>query len=168
MWTHFQHDEAGLQFVEQFTWVKSLGIDYYLGIDGLGLLMVMLTALVVPLAIMGSWSMADRPNVYHALILWVQAGLFGTFTALNFFHWFLFWELGLVPAFFLVRLWGGPSRSARARRSFLSTRWRQRGAAVGFLASVFQPHRTEPCFDFAKLAEMGRQGDFAVRLAATV
>ena len=52
--------------------------------------MVLLTAIVTPLAILASWRMGDRPDVYHALVLWLQAGLFGTFTALNFIHWFLF------------------------------------------------------------------------------
>jgi len=93
LWTHFDRASGGLQFVEKFDWVPTLGVQYYLGIDGLGLLMVMLTAIVVPLSILVSWSMNDRTHVYNALILWLQAGLFGTFTALNFMHWFLFWEL---------------------------------------------------------------------------
>jgi NADH-quinone oxidoreductase subunit M len=169
LWTHFQHDEAGLQFVEQFTWVKSLGIDYYLGIDGLGLLMVMLTALVVPLAIMGSWSMADRPNVYHALILWLQAGLFGTFTALNFFHWFMFWELGLIPAYFLVKLWGGPKRSSAATQFFIYTMVGSVALLLSFLAIWLATRTaTEPgCFDFIKLAGMGKSGALTRALEAT-
>ena len=78
MWLHFDAKSSGLQFVEKFDWVPSLGIQYFLGVDGLGLLMVLLTAIVTPLAILASWRMDDRPHVYHALILWLQAGLFGT------------------------------------------------------------------------------------------
>ena len=86
LWQHFDAKSGELQFVEKFDWVKSLGIEYYLGVDGLGLLMVLLTAIVTPLAILASWRMDDRPHVYNALVLWLQAGLFGTFTALSFFH----------------------------------------------------------------------------------
>ena len=62
-----------------------------------------------------------NPQLYYALVLFLQAGLFGTFTALNFFHWFIFWELSLIPAFFLLRLWGGPWRVEAANRFFLYT-----------------------------------------------
>ena len=102
--------------------------------DGLGLLMVMLTAIVTPLAILVSWSMNDRAHVYNALILWLQAGLFGTFTALNFFHWFMFWELGLIPAFFLVKLWGGPNRSPAATQFFIYTMVGSVALLLSFLA----------------------------------
>ncbi len=101
--------------------MKSLGIQYFLGVDGLGLLMVMLTAIVAPLTILVSWQLSDRAHVFFTLVLWLQAGLFGTFTALNFFHWFIFWELGLIPAFFLIKLWGGPRRGPAATQFFVYT-----------------------------------------------
>src|SRR5438034_10380312 len=83
--------------------------------------MLLLSALVVPMAMLASWKIEDRVPSYFALVLFLQAGLFGTFTALNFFHWFLFWELSLVPAFFLIKLWGGPLRSAAATQFFVYT-----------------------------------------------
>src|ERR1035441_6703397 len=83
--------------------------------------MVLLTAIVVPLSILASWRIDDRTHIYNALVLWLQAGLFGTFTALNFFHWFLFWELVLIPAFFLIKLWGGPKRGPAATQFFIYT-----------------------------------------------
>src|ERR1017187_623291 len=140
LWKHFNAASGELQFNERHAWVPSLGIEYRLGVDGLGLLMVLLTAIVTTLSIMASGSLFDgradpalrdqdaqqrvptnNPSLYYALVLWLQAGLFGTFTALNFFHWFLFWELVLIPAFFLIKLWGGPRRGPAATQFFIYT-----------------------------------------------
>jgi NADH-quinone oxidoreductase subunit M len=165
MWLHFDPKSSELQFVEKFTWVKSLGIDYYLGVDGLGLLMVLLTAIVTPLSILVSWRMDDRPHVYNALVLWLQAGLFGTFTALNFFHWFLFWELGLIPAFFLIKLWGGPKRGPAATQFFIYTMVGSVTLLLSFLA-IWLATRTPTapgCFDFIKLADLAKHGGLTAK-----
>ena len=162
MWLHFDPKSGGLQFVEKFDWVPSLGIQYFLGVDGLGLLMVLLTAIVTPLAILASWRMDDRPHVYHALILWLQAGLFGTFTALNFFHWFLFWELGLIPAFFLVKLWGGPKRGPAATQFFIYTMV----GSVALLLSFLAIRLATGSFDFIELAAMAKSGVLITKLQA--
>jgi NADH-quinone oxidoreductase subunit M len=162
MWLHFDPKSGGLQFVEKFDWVPSLGIQYFLGVDGLGLLMVLLTAIVTPLAILASWRMDDRPHVYHAFILWLQAGLFGTFTALNFFHWFLFWELGLIPAFFLIKLWGGPKRSPAAAQFFIYTMV----GSVALLLSFLAIRLATGSFDFIELAAMAKSGVLVTKLQA--
>jgi NADH-quinone oxidoreductase subunit M len=162
MWLHFDPKSGGLQFVEKFDWVPSLGIQYFLGVDGLGLLMVLLTAIVTPLAILASWRMDDRPHVYHALILWLQAGLFGTFTALNFFHWFLFWELGLIPAFFLIKLWGGPKRGPAATQFFIYTMV----GSVALLLSFLAIRLATGSFDFLELAGMAKSGVLIAKLQA--
>ncbi len=168
LWTHFNGASGDLQFVEKFPWVPHLGVDYYLGLDGLGLLMVMLTALVTPLAILVSWTMNDRAHIYNALILWLQAGLFGTFTALNFFHWFMFWELGLIPAFFLIKLWGGPNRGPAATQFFIYTMVGSVALLLSFLAIwLATKTSTEPgCFDFITLAGMGKSGLLTTKLQA--
>jgi NADH-quinone oxidoreductase subunit M len=162
LWLHFDPKSGGLQFVEKFDWVPSLGIQYFLGVDGLGLLMVLLTAIVTPLAILASWRMDDRPHVYHALILWLQAGLFGTFTALNFFHWFLFWELGLIPAFFLIKLWGGPKRGPAATQFFIYTMV----GSVALLLSFLAIRLATGSFDFIELAGMAKSGVLITKLQA--
>jgi NADH-quinone oxidoreductase subunit M len=163
LWLHFDPKNGGLQFVEKFGWVPSLGVQYFLGVDGLGLLMVLLTAIVTPLAILASWRMDDRPHVYHALILWLQAGLFGTFTALNFFHWFLFWELGLIPAFFLIKLWGGPKRGPAATQFFIYTMV----GSVALLLSFLAIRLATDSFDFIELTGMAKSGVLASKLQAT-
>ncbi len=74
-------------------------------------------------------------HIYFALVLFLQAGLFGTFTALNFFHWFIFWELSLIPAFFLIRLWGGPQRAPAATQFFIYTMVGSVAMLLAFLAN---------------------------------
>jgi NADH-quinone oxidoreductase subunit M len=181
LWHSFNSASGELQFAEQHDWVSSLGIQYRLGIDGLGLLMLLLTAIVTPLALMASWSLfggtgsplasaklpasggahgVTRPtfeneHIFGALVLWLQAGLFGTFTALNFFHWFLFWELGLIPAFFLIKLWGGPNRGPAATQFFIYTMV----GSVAMLLSFLALRLATGSFDFIELAAMAKRGE---------
>ena len=121
IWKCFAASSGAFQFEERHAWIPALGAEYRVAVDGLGLLMVLLTAVITPMAMLASWRNEDRPHIYFSLVLFLQSGLFGTFTALNFFHWFLFWELSLIPAFFLVRLWGGPQRAAAATQFFVYT-----------------------------------------------
>ena len=177
LWKSFDETNGTLQFVERADWIPSLGVQYFVGVDGLGLLMVLLTAIVVPMALLvsrgreGSPLPADgahevtRPTntpLFHALVLFLQAGLIGTFTALNFFHWFIFWELSLIPAFFLVRLWGGANRGPAATQFFVYTMVGSVAMLLAFLA-IF--HATGK-MDFIELAAMGRDGSLTNALSA--
>ncbi len=160
IWKNFDAASGDLQFSERLDWVKSLGIQYHLGIDGLGLLMLLLTAIVTPLSLMAFWHNHDRSHIFGALVLWLQAGLFGTFTALNFFHWFIFWELGLIPAFFLVKFWGGPNRGPAATQFFVYTMVGSIGLLLAFLALRL----ATGSFDFIELAAMAKRGEISVKL----
>jgi NADH-quinone oxidoreductase subunit M len=162
LWAQFQSSSGGLQFEERHAWISSLGVEYHLGVDGLGLLMLLLSAVVVPMAMLASWRVADRVPLYFALVLFLQAGLFGTFTALNFFHWFLFWELSLVPAFFLIKLWGGPLRTEAATQFFVYTMVGSVALLLAFLA-LFWATGT---FDFTELAKLGRDGTLTAKLSS--
>jgi NADH-quinone oxidoreductase subunit M len=164
LWKHFDAASGDLQFVEKHAWVPSLGIEYRLGVDGLGLLMVLLTAIVVPLSILASWRIDDRAHIYNALVLWLQAGLFGTFTALNFFHWFLFWELVLIPAFFLIKLWGGPRRGPAATQFFIYTMV----GSVTLLLSFLAIRLATGSFDFIELADMAKRGEITAKLGDVI
>lgn len=150
----FDPSSAGMQFVERHPWIPILGVEYHLGLDGLSLVMVLLTGLIVPLALLTASRSEDRANLFHALVLFLQAGLFGTFTALNFFHWFLFWELSLIPAFFLIRLWGGAGRSAAAMQFFVYTMV----GSVTLLLAFLALYLATSTFDFLRLAELARNG----------
>jgi len=114
LWHRFNPASGELQLEELHPWIPAIGVQYHVGIDGLGLLMLLLSAIVVPMSMVASWQIQEGKALYYSLMLFLQAGLFGTFSALNFFHWFIFWELSLIPAFFLIRLWGGQQRAAAA------------------------------------------------------
>jgi NADH-quinone oxidoreductase subunit M len=161
LWRLFNAASGALQFQELHAWVPALGIDYHVGIDGLGLLMLALSAVVVLMSIAASWSNREHGPRYFALVLLLQAGLFGTFTALNFIHWFFFWELGLIPAFFLVRLWGGPLRARASMQFFLYTMVGSVALLLAFLAIYLATGK----FDFIALAQIAQSGRLAPDLA---
>ncbi|MDG1832312.1 MAG: proton-conducting transporter membrane subunit, partial [Verrucomicrobiota bacterium] len=152
MLMRFDLAETGIQFQEKFNWIPALGIDYFVGLDGLNALVLLLAALLAPLVVLASWKHTDRPRTYFALLSLLFTGLFGTFTALNFFHWFLYWELALVPAFFLIKLFGkGEERHRAALNFFLFTVVGSVAMLLGFLF-IYQQTKT---FDFITLAGMG-------------
>jgi NADH-quinone oxidoreductase subunit M len=161
LWRHFNAASGLIQFEEQHEWIPSLAVQYHLGVDGLGLLMVLLTGIVVPMAMLASWKITEKVPIYFSLVLFMQAGLFGTFTALNFFHWFIFWELSLIPAFFLIKLWGGPLRTPAATQFFVYTMVGSVAMLLAFLAIFLATGK----FDFLDLAEIGRSGTLASALS---
>ncbi len=153
----FDGKSAALQFAEHHPWIPSLGAEYFVAVDGLSILMVLLSALLVPFAIGVGPGNVDRPHAFHALVLLLQAGLFGAFTALNFFHWFLYWELSLVPAYFLVKLWGGPGRRAAATQFFVYTF----AGSVAMLLAMQAVFLATGTFDLPDLARLARSGELA-------
>jgi NADH-quinone oxidoreductase subunit M len=164
LWSQFNTASGELQFEEQHEWIPTLKISYHVGADGLSLLMLLLTAIVTPMAMLASWRIEERVPIYFALVLFLQAGLFGTFTTLNFFHWFIFWELSLIPAFFLIKLWGGPLRSSAATQFFVYTMV----GSVGLLLSFLAIYVSTGTFDFTKLAEIGQNGTLASALSVNL
>jgi NADH-quinone oxidoreductase subunit M len=155
LWMTFDGSSGLPQFLERRDWIPSVNVQYHLGVDGLGLLMVLLAALVLPFALLASGDTGPNTRVYVALMLFLEAGLFGSFTALNFIHWFLFWELSLIPAYFLIKLWGGPSRSAAANQFFIYTMV----GSVTLLLSMLAVYVVTGTFDLLELAKKGRSGE---------
>ncbi len=155
LWTRFDASSGLPQLVERHDWIPSVNVQYFLGVDGLGLLMVLLAAMVLPFALMASGDVGPKTRIYVALMLFLEAGLFGSFTALNFVHWFLFWELSLIPAYFLIKLWGGPGRSPAANQFFVYTMV----GSVTLLLSMLAVYVVTGSFDFLALAEKGRSGE---------
>jgi NADH-quinone oxidoreductase subunit M len=154
--------EGSMKFVERADWVPGLGIEYHLGVDGLGALMLLLSAIVSLMAIAASRKIVGQPGLYFALILLLESGLFGTFTALNFFHWFLFWELSLIPAFFLIKLWGGEGRGPAATQFFVYTMVGSVALLLAFLALFL----ATGSMDFEVLARMASTGELATSIQA--
>jgi NADH-quinone oxidoreductase subunit M len=153
---------GGYGLIEQYAWAPSLGIYYYLGVDGLGALMLVLSAIVTLMSVNASRRMHHQPGLYFALVLVLEAGLFGSFTALNFFHWFLFWELSLIPAFFLIKLWGGTRRGPAATQFFVYTMAGSVALLVAFLA-VFVATRS---MDFPYLTLLASSGELEQMVTA--
>ena len=161
LWHNFDAASGALQFQERRSWIPALGVEYHVGIDGLGLLMLLLSAMVVLMSIAAAWNLREHVQLYFSLVLLLEAGLFGTFTALNFIHWFFFWELSLIPAFFLVRLWGGPRRARAATQFFVYTMVGSIALLLAFLAIFLSTGH----FDFIDLAQLARNGELIPALA---
>lgn len=159
----FQYDRAagGLQFVEQRDWIPALHIQYFLGADGLSLLLLVLTALVTPFALLALGERSTKFNV--SLILLLQTTLLGTFTALNFIHWFLYYELSLVPAFFLIRMGGSAKATAAATQMFIYTLLGGFAMLLGFLAI----HQATGSFNLIELADLAHKSKLGHALSAS-
>jgi NADH-quinone oxidoreductase subunit M len=99
-----------MQFVERLRWMPAFGIEYSVGIDGISLFLVLLTTLLTPLAILASWSVQERVKEYLFFMLTLETGILGAFVALDLFLFYVFWEVMLVPMYFLIGVWGGPRR----------------------------------------------------------
>jgi len=154
MWHRFDATSGALQFQELHNWIPALNVQYHVGIDGLGLLMLLLTAIIIPIGIAASAQIEDRVSLYYALTLLLQSCLIGTFTALNFVPWFFFWELSLIPAFFLIKLWGGPLRTKAATQFLVYTMVGGVGLLLSFLAIFIATHK----FDFIELSTIAQGG----------
>lgn len=161
LWNRFDPMQGGLQLVERHLWIPSLGVNYFVGADGLSLLMVLLTALVTPGALLAAQKITDKAALYFALVLLLETGLLGAFTAMNFFPWFLYWELTLIPAFFLIKLWGGPARAPAAMQFFVYTMV----GSVTLLLAMLGLFRATGQFDFPELARLGRSGELYALVA---
>ncbi len=112
---------GGMQFTEQYSWIPGLGIEYHLGVDGLGLPLLVLTALLSLLSVAYSWRIEVRLKEYLFLFLLLETGMLGVFAALDFFLFYIFWEVTLVPMYFLIGIWGGPRKEYAAIKFFLYT-----------------------------------------------
>src|SRR6266550_4584897 len=153
LWRSFDSTLPGLQLVERHSWIPAIGAEYLVGIDGLSLLLVILTSLVFPFALLAP-SGAVRDRGFCAVMLVMQSALYGTFTAQNFVLWFLFYEMSLIPAFLLIKIWGGENRDRAATKFFLYTFLGSVAMLLSFLGIYF----AKGTFDFAALASLGKTG----------
>ena len=117
---HFD-PRAGLQFEERLRWIPQFGVSYHLGVDGLSVPMILLTTLLSFLACLASNTIRERIKEYYALYLLLVLGMLGTFVALDLFLFYVFWELVLVPMYFLIGIWGGGRREYSAFKFFVYT-----------------------------------------------
>jgi len=118
----FDGATSGFQLVEQVPWIPSLNVTYFVGIDGMALLLILLTTFLTPLALLGTWdSVTHRLKEYTVMVLLLEVGMIGVFSALDLFLFYVFWEAMLIPMYFIIGIWGGKDRIYAAVKFFLFT-----------------------------------------------
>jgi len=139
LFTRFDSDLGFLtfQFEESITWISSLGINYSLGVDSVSMPLILLNAILCPLTIIYSWGEHKDANQYFALLMILQAGVFGVFMSLDFFLFYIFWELTLIPLYFLISIWGGPNKDYAAIKFFIYTHVASLVMLLGIFALYF-------------------------------
>jgi NADH-quinone oxidoreductase subunit M len=147
MITKFDTSTSSMQFVEKYRWIPSLNVNYYLGIDGLSVSLVFLTAFLSFLSIIASFNITLRVKEYFFFFLLLETGMIGVFCALDFFLFYIFWEVMLVPMYFLIGIWGGPRKEYAAIKFFLYTLF---GSVIMLLAIIglyflSTPHTFDMC-----------------------
>lgn len=132
LWFSFNSNIDGFQFEEQYTWYEAINSTLHLGVDGLSLTMVLLTTLLTPLAILASFNISDRVKAYMMLFLFLEMGMLGVFMSLDLLIFFVFWEIGLVPMYFLINQWGSSNRDYASLKFMIYTM----GGSLGLLLAV--------------------------------
>ena len=160
VWVNFRPAAAGFQFEERAVWFPQIGASYHLGVDGIGLAMVLLTTLLTPLALLISFSVTKNVRAYFALFLMLEMGMLGVFVTLDLILFFLFWEIGLVPMYFLINqwgsekdereIWGGRKIKARTYAAFKFILYTMVGS-LGLLLAIQVIGLTAGTFDIVRL-----------------
>ncbi len=148
---------TGMQFEVNVPWVKSLGIGYHMGIDGISLLLILLTTVLTVLCILASWrSVSTGVKGYFMSMLLLTTGMIGVFCALDLFLFYVFWEVMLIPMYFIIGIWGGPRRVYAAIKFVLFTMFGSLLMLVGILYLYFAYHTAtgEYTFDLLKITSM--------------
>ena len=120
-WPKFQLETAGMQHLFAYDWIPSFGIQYMMGTDGISFPLIVLTAFLSMLAMAASWPIMKHEKAYCVLFLLLVTGMLGVFAALDFFLFYVFWEVMLLPMYFLIGIWGGPRKEYAAIKFFLYT-----------------------------------------------
>jgi len=147
----------GMQFEINIPWITSLGIHYHMGIDGISLLLIILTAFITVLCILSSWnSITTGVKGYYISMLLLQTGMIGVFCSLDLFLFYVFWEVMLIPMYFIIGVWGGPRRIYAAIKFVLFTMFGSLLMLVGvlYLLFAYQNFSGEYSFDMLKLMQM--------------
>lgn len=118
---HFNPNDPGLQMIEKVSWIPQFNVSYFLATDGISFPMILLTALISFIACVASYGIKERQKEYFFLYLLLETGMMGTFLALDIFLFYVFWEVVLLPMYFLIGIWGGPRREYAAIKFFLYT-----------------------------------------------
>ncbi len=172
LFAHFDRTQAGFQLMERHTWIAfgSFKAEYLVGVDGISVTMVLLTALLCFICIFASWGINKAVKGYFALFLLLDAGMMGVFVALDFLLFFVFWEVMLLPMYFLIGIWGGPRREYAAIKFFLYTLVGSALMLLAILALYFynDPHTLDMTQLIANSSHYSRQFQLVVWIALFV
>jgi len=153
VWVTYRPSTAGgMWFEELYEWIPALGVRYHLGVDGISIPMVFLTALLTTLSLLYSFIVNERPKEFFAFFLLLETGMIGVFVALDFFLFYIFWEFSLVPMYFIIGVWGGPNREYAAIKFFLYTLVGSLAMLLAILGIYFSTGAQS--FDIIKLAAL--------------
>jgi NADH-quinone oxidoreductase subunit M len=153
--TEFQLTDS-FQFAVKEEWIKSFGVHFYVGLDGISMMMVLLTNLLLPLIVLSSWNRTiERPVLFYSLVLLMQSALIGVFVSLDGFLYYIFWEVALIPIYFIILLWGGAKRIPVTFKFFIYTLSGSLLMLLGFIYLYFQMPAPSD-FTFEKLSGVGR------------
>jgi len=161
VFANYDRSIEGYQMVVNVPWFELLGASWHLGIDGISASMILLTGILTPLAILISFEIEDRVNVHMALLLFFQTGLLGVFMALDLMIFFLFYELSIVPIYFIINQWGGPNRKYASTKFFIYSI----GGSLGLLLATQLIGWTVGSFDINQITAVwpgytGENGTF--------
>jgi NADH-quinone oxidoreductase subunit M len=150
LWWVFEPGTAAMQFEVARPWIPGWGVWFRLGLDGISLFMVLLTTFTMPLAVLGSWNyIKERQRGYYALLLVLTTGMLGVFVALDLFVFYVFWEIMLIPMYFIIGVWGGPRRLYAAIKFFVFTFVGSLLMLVAILTINYQVGRATGTYSFA-------------------
>ena len=149
LWFRYDTANPDFQFVERLPWIPSIGAEYFLGVDGFSVLLILLTTLMGVIAVLSSWTaITMRVKEYYIFLLMLQTGMIGAFVSLDFLLFFLFWEVMLVPMYFLIGIWGSDNRLYSAIKFFLFTLVGSVVMLLGILAVYFYNHSVTGVYTF--------------------
>ena len=178
LFTMFDSTRRGMQFVEQAPWVPSLGITYHLGVDGISMLLILLTTFLTAVSVLASFSITSRVKAYMVTFLLLETGMIGVFASLDLFLFYIFWEVMLIPMYLLIGVWGGPRRVYAAVKFILYTVAGSLLMLVGILYLYFAHHNATGAYTFdllqlydtqlAPTAQLWLFGAFALAFAIKV
>ena len=158
LWFGYDTSNPQYQFVEQKQWIPSIGAQYLLGVDGFSVLLILLTTLMGVIAILSSWNaITERVKEYYIFLLVLQTGMLGAFVSLDFLLFFLFWEVMLVPMYFLIGIWGSDRRLYSAIKFFIYTLAGSVVMLLGILALYFYHYSATGVytFDVTRFQQLG-------------
>jgi len=139
LWWAYDTGTAAMQFTQTLPWLPDWGIMYRVGVDGISLMLVLLTTGLTPLAVLSSWEyIHERQRPYYALLLTLLTGMIGVFVALDLFVFYVFWEVMLIPMYFIIGIWGGTERLYAAIKFFVYTFFGSLLMLVAILVMVWQ------------------------------